>query len=279
MGRIEDRAVPFQDKEPEDVIKRLLDKTETDDLPSTASATAPADLVARGGRIPHGSKLRATYKGAEYEAVVDDGKIVWNGRRFESLSKAAVAVIQSTGTNRETENGWRFWEVQLPGSSLWQTAQEMRSSDGETVDELVKELKRSYRRLSEKQKREVLKELEMGSAEDPFDSSTDRNVFVCTGRGAYARGMFKEGNLTVLQGSKAALQSTDAAQRATTIREKLKKKGVLKPDGDNTSLIFMRDELFSSPSAAARAVLGRSANGWDEWKTKDGRTLDQIERR
>jgi len=29
---------------------------------------------------------------------------------------------------------------------------------------------------------------------------------------------------------------------------------------------------------AAMAVLGRSANGWVEWKTIDGRTLDAVKR-
>jgi hypothetical protein len=29
---------------------------------------------------------------------------------------------------------------------------------------------------------------------------------------------------------------------------------------------------------AAMAVMGRSANGWVEWKTMDGRTLDAVKR-
>jgi hypothetical protein len=42
--------------------------------------------------------------------------------------------------------------------------------------------------------------------------------------------------------------------------------------------VFTRDHLFSSPSMAAMAVMGRSANGWVEWKTSDGRTLDAVKR-
>ncbi|NBX51527.1 DUF4357 domain-containing protein, partial [bacterium] len=34
---------------------------------------------------------------------------------------------------------------------------------------------------------------------------------------------------------------------------------------------------FSSPSAAAAIVLARSANGWTEWKTKEGSTLKDGE--
>lgn len=38
--------------------------------------------------------------------------------------------------------------------------------------------------------------------------------------------------------------------------------------------IFTRDVLFSSYSAASSVVIGYSTNGWLEWKTEDGRTLD-----
>jgi hypothetical protein len=44
------------------------------------------------------------------------------------------------------------------------------------------------------------------------------------------------------------------------------------------SLIFTKDHLFKSPSAAATTVLGRSANGWIEWKNSKGKTLDELKR-
>jgi hypothetical protein len=36
--------------------------------------------------------------------------------------------------------------------------------------------------------------------------------------------------------------------------------------------------LFTSPSLAACSVMGRSANGWLEWKTPQGQTLDAVKR-
>ena len=39
------------------------------------------------------------------------------------------------------------------------------------------------------------------------------------------------------------------------------------------SIIQSRDILCESPSAAASFVLGRTANGWEEWTDKDGRNL------
>jgi transcription elongation GreA/GreB family factor len=34
----------------------------------------------------------------------------------------------------------------------------------------------------------------------------------------------------------------------------------------------------TSPSMAAVALMGRSANGWAEWKTPQGQTLDEVKR-
>ena len=39
------------------------------------------------------------------------------------------------------------------------------------------------------------------------------------------------------------------------------------------------DKTFTSPSTAADFCLGRSANGWMEWKDKDGNTLDAVYRK
>ena len=52
--------------------------------------------------------------------------------------------------------------------------------------------------------------------------------------------------------------------------------GVL--SAQNGVLVFTRDHLFSSPSMAAMAVMGRSANGWVEWKAANGKTLDEVKR-
>ena len=52
--------------------------------------------------------------------------------------------------------------------------------------------------------------------------------------------------------------------------------GVITITGDTA--VFTKDHLFRTPSGAACAVLGRTANGWIECRTKDGRTLDAVKR-
>jgi len=41
---------------------------------------------------------------------------------------------------------------------------------------------------------------------------------------------------------------------------------------------FTSNYIFTSPSGAAAVVLGRSANGWLEWKYQNGKTLDDVKR-
>jgi hypothetical protein len=64
------------------------------------------------------------------------------------------------------------------------------------------------------------------------------------------------------------------------MRSQLTTEGVLaaQPGSTGSLLVFTRDHLFSSPSTAAMAVMGRSANGWVEWKTAAGKTLDEVKR-
>ncbi|ADB10324.1 Methionine sulfoxide reductase A [Bifidobacterium dentium Bd1] len=38
----------------------------------------------------------------------------------------------------------------------------------------------------------------------------------------------------------------------------------------------IRDVPFGSPSAAAGFVLGSSCNGWEKWRTSDGKTLKEA---
>ena len=64
---------------------------------------------------------------------------------------------------------------------------------------------------------------------------------------------------------------------ASNLRSKLVAEKVLVDSGKLLS--FETDYIFASPSAAAAVVLGRSANGWTEWKNKNGKTIDELIRK
>lgn len=122
-------ARPFEDTKPEDVIVRLIrevsdpSKAEPVVRDRDSSRLGGRPLSSHSGSIPHGARLRATYKGQEYVAEVRDGYVIWNDTSYTSISAAAIGVIQSTGSHRGTENGWRFWEVQQDDGS-WVPATE-----------------------------------------------------------------------------------------------------------------------------------------------------------
>lgn len=57
----------------------------------------------------------------------------------------------------------------------------------------------------------------------------------------------------------------------TSVSEKRKKRKVDEND------ILLEDFLLNTPSGAAQFVIGKSSNGWIEWKTADGKTLRDLE--
>lgn len=103
----------------------------------------------------------------------------------------------------------------------------------------------------------------------------EEHIFYTKGRGCNAKGFYSSSGFTVLKGSVIAEESTPSfhwkEKREKLLSEYTTKKGL--------ALIVTSDITFSSPSTAAMFCLGRSANGWDEWKDKEYRTLDVIYRK
>lgn len=104
------------------------------------------------------------------------------------------------------------------------------------------------------------------------------DYFYCTGGGTNARGLYTTSGFVVLAGSVGRKENVPSitGTSGASFRDKLVLNGVMKPDGD--TVVFVKDHEFRSPSMAAVAVLGRTANGWLEWKDKEGKTLDAVKR-
>ena len=102
-------------------------------------------------------------------------------------------------------------------------------------------------------------------------------TFYCRGGGSEGKGELVEDGFVVHEGSKAPMEVvTSAMNSVSPQREKLLSASVI--EERHGEYVFTQDYLFSSPSAAAAVVLGRSANGWVEWKDKTGATLSEIHR-
>ena len=112
---------------------------------------------------------------------------------------------------------------------------------------------------------------------DRIQKPQKKDILICKGKDAFAEGEYSEDGLIVFAGATANLQEVKSAgPYVTNMRAKLVADGVLQANGP--AYQFTTNHVFSTPSAAAAAVLGRRANGWMEWKYKDGRTLDEVKR-
>lgn len=104
-------------------------------------------------------------------------------------------------------------------------------------------------------------------------------ILFCRIKGIEARGQRTADGFVVFKGSQAVLEERRSARErypsVLIVRRQLIADGILVSDGK--VLNFTRDELFSSPSAAAATVHGGSANGLLVWKTKDGKTLKELD--
>jgi hypothetical protein len=103
-------------------------------------------------------------------------------------------------------------------------------------------------------------------------------LFYCKGPQANGVGEYTAEGFVVHKGSTARIGNVASIQGTSQerFRQQLVTDGVLAQHGD--SYVFTRDHLFASPSMAAIAVMGRSANGWIEWKAANGKTLDEVKR-
>ena len=101
------------------------------------------------------------------------------------------------------------------------------------------------------------------------------HLFYTKGRGCDAKGFYSSNGFTVLRGSIVA------KEMAPSFNWKDKRNSMLQEytNANGDKLFMASDKTFSSASTAASFCLGRSANGWTEWKDKDGNTLDSVYRK
>lgn len=96
------------------------------------------------------------------------------------------------------------------------------------------------------------------------------------GPDAEGRGVFTDDGFLVKAGSLARRELAPSGKSVTSVHQRLIAEGVLEVHGGQFR--FVQDHLFNSPSGAAAAVLGRTANGWISWKRADGQTLSEVKR-
>jgi predicted GIY-YIG superfamily endonuclease len=108
-------------------------------------------------------------------------------------------------------------------------------------------------------------------------SAKAEEVFHLTVTGIDGRGLYTPEGFVVLKGSRGKRANVPSfSETNQRFRQRLIDSGVMREDGE--TILFEKDHLFGSPSMAAIALLGRTSNGWKEWKSKDGVTLHELKR-
>jgi len=111
---------------------------------------------------------------------------------------------------------------------------------------------------------------------DEATPARPRVALVIHAKGIEATGSETSQGFVVWGGSRAAAAEVPSCPGPIkSMRAVLIKNGVLAADAQ--SLRFTQDYVFPSPSGAACVVLGRSANGRTEWKTKEGKSLKALQ--
>lgn len=109
------------------------------------------------------------------------------------------------------------------------------------------------------------KVLESVVEEETENANNDSPVlYIQAARGSNASGKQTSEGFVVFKGSQVADSVTKSCSKyICALRDKIVANGTI-----DSNWVFTENKIFSSPSTAASVVMGRSANGLTEWRTK-----------
>lgn len=110
----------------------------------------------------------------------------------------------------------------------------------------------------------------------PSASSSNSGVFTCSASGANGRGIYNQEGFVVLKDSSGRIDVVDSfiGSAGERLRSRLIETAIMRVDGDR--VFFEKDHLFKSPSTASSVLLGRSSNGWMDWRDAQNKTLSSV---
>lgn len=106
-----------------DVLRKLLGLAEETRETTTVGELSEPRFEGwewKGITLPSGTELLSEYLGRRFSALIENGSITLDGRRYKTPSKAASAI---TGTQ---VNGWKFWKFRNPSTANWEQLDTLR---------------------------------------------------------------------------------------------------------------------------------------------------------
>lgn len=182
----------------------------------------------------------------------------------ENLNKAHIKYLESRLHQIASEaNRFDIQNGNIP------TKSSISEADQAEMEEFIEYIKMLINTLGFKVFEPLIKE-------DNKESPISGYLHVKGPRGANGRGKRTSDGFVVFRNSEIAKSTVPSFPKSfNALRDELIQTELIREKDEK--LIFQSDYLFSSPSAAAAVVLGRSANGLIEWKDKIGRDLKSIE--
>jgi hypothetical protein len=182
----------------------------------------------------------------------------------ENLNKAHIKYLENRLYDfAKSANRYKIINTTIP------TKSSISESDKAEMEEYLENIKLLVNTLGHKafeEKRESV--VKQKIQQDIF--------FIKATRGANAQGKPTSDGFVVFKGSKAAQTTVPSITPSfLKLRQSLIDKNVMRQNGEY--LEFAEDYVFSSPSTAAVMVMGRNANGLEEWKMSNGETLRDSE--
>jgi len=182
----------------------------------------------------------------------------------ENLNKAHIKYLENRLYDiAKAANRYKILNTIIP------TKSSISESDQAEMEEFLENIKLLVNTLGHK----VFEEKRESQPKQVVHQDT---FYIRAARGADAQGKSTSDGFVVFKGSKASLTTVPSiTQSFLRLRQKLIDENVLTENGE--SYEFSEDYVFSSPSTAAVIVMGRNANGLEEWKMSNGTTLKDFE--
>lgn len=115
---------------PNGALRRLLGLEEEEvsdvEIISVQKGDAGLPWSGKGVTLPHGTRVKMSYRGRQADGQIVDGKWVVEGVSSASPSDAARQAAITKEGSHPSLNGWNYWKALVPGSTKWKPINHLR---------------------------------------------------------------------------------------------------------------------------------------------------------